>query len=83
MDDNRYSVSAVSADHAAGSDSRFRTLVSTIERSRINTFIPQFALATTEPVTPWVRASNDVDIETEILEWIVSHVPRARRSRTH
>jgi hypothetical protein len=83
MDDNRYSVSAVSMDRTAGSDARFRTLVSTIERSRINTFIPQFALATTEPVTPWVRASNDVDIETEILEWIVSHVPRARRSKAH
>ena len=83
MDDNRYSVSAVSVDRAAGSDSRFKTLVSTIERSGINTFIPRFALATTQPVTPWVRTSNDVDIETEILEWIVSHVPRARRSKIH
>ena len=76
MDDNRDSVSAVSMDRAAGSERRFKTLVSTIERSGINTFIPQ-------PVTPWVRASNDVDIETEILEWIVSHVPRARRSKIH
>ena len=83
MDDNRYSVSAVSMDRAAGSECRFKTLVSTIERSGINTFIPRFALATTQPVTPWVRTSNDVDIETEILEWIVSHVPRARRSKIH
>jgi hypothetical protein len=83
MDDNRYSVSAVSPDPAAASDARFKALVSTIERSGINTFIPQFALATTQPVTPWVRASNDVDIETEILEWIVSHVPSARRSKIH
>jgi hypothetical protein len=83
MDDNRYSVAAVSVDRAAGSDGRFKTLVSTIERSRINPFIPQFALATTQPVTPWVRANNDVDIETEILEWIISHVPSARRSKAH
>ena len=81
MDDRQYSVPAASPDRAAGSD--FKALVSTIERSGINTFIPQFALATTQPVTPWVRASNDVDIETEILEWIVSHVPRARRSKIH
>jgi hypothetical protein len=30
-----------------------------------------------------VRANNDADIETEILEWIISHVPRARRSKPH
>jgi hypothetical protein len=83
MDDNRYSVSPVSSDRAAGSDGHFKTLVSTIARSRINAFIPQFPLATTQPITPWVRANNDVDIETEILEWIVSHVPRARRSKAH
>jgi hypothetical protein len=34
-------------------------------------------------MTPWARANNDTDIETEILEWIISHVPRARRSKVH
>jgi len=80
MDDHQYSVPAASPDRAAGSDAHFKTLVSAIERSGINAFTPQFA---TTPVAPWPRQCDDTDIETEILEWIVSHVPRARRSKPH
>jgi len=80
MDDRQFSVPAASTDRAAGSD--FKALVSAIERSGINA-MPQFTFATATPTTPWARANNDADIETEILEWIISHVPRARRSKVH
>jgi hypothetical protein len=82
MDDRQYSVPAASPDRAAGSDAHFKALVSAIERSGINAS-PQFAFATATPITPWARANNNTDIETEILEWIISHVPRARRSKVH
>jgi hypothetical protein len=78
MDDHQYSVPAASPDRAAGSDGHFKTLVSAIERSGINAFNPQFALA-----VPWAPRCDDTDIDTEILRWIVSHVPSAKRSKPH
>jgi hypothetical protein len=83
MDDHQYSVPAASPDRAAGADAHFKTLVSAIERSGINAFTPQFARAMTTPVAPWPRQCDDTDIETEILEWIISHVPSAKRSKAH
>ena len=86
MDDHQYGVPAASPNRTAGSDGHFKTLVSAIERSgiiersRINAFASQFARAATTPVAPWAR-SDDTDIDTEILQWIVSHVPSARRSK--
>ena len=82
MDDHQYSVPAASSNRAAGSDGHFKTLVSAIERSGINAFTPRFALAVTTPIAPWARC-DDTDIDTEILEWIVSHVPSAKRSKPH
>jgi hypothetical protein len=80
MDDHQHSVPAASPDRAAGSDGHFKSLVSAIERSGINAFNPQFAL----PVTaPWAQRCDDADIDTEILRWIVSHVPSAKRSKPH
>jgi hypothetical protein len=83
MDDRQYSVPVASAKRAAGSDGHFKSLVSAIERSGISAFTPQFALAMTTPVAPWPRQCDDTDIETEILEWIISHVPSAKRSKAH
>jgi hypothetical protein len=80
MDDHQYGVPAASPDRAAGSDGHFKTLVSAIERSGINAFNPQFALAVT---APWAPRCDDTDIDTEILRWIVSHVPSAKRSKPH
>ncbi len=80
MDDRQYSVPAASPNRAAGSDGHFKTLVSTIERSGISAFAPQFAFAAT---TPWAPQGGDTDIDTEILQWIVSHVPSTRRSKPH
>ena len=82
MDDHQYGVPAASPNRAAGSDGHFKTLVNAIERSGINAFTPQFALAATTPIAPWAR-SDDTDIDTEILRWIVSHVPSAKRSKPH
>jgi hypothetical protein len=80
MDDHQYSVPAASPDRAAGSDGHFKTLVSAIERSGINAFNPRFALAV---AAPWAPRCDDTDIDTEILRWIVSHVPSAKRSKPH
>jgi hypothetical protein len=83
MNDRQYSVPAASPNRAAGSEGQFKTLVSAIERSGISAFSPQFALAMTTPVAPWPRQCDDTDIDTEILEWIISHVPSAKRSKAH
>jgi hypothetical protein len=80
MDDHQYGVPAASPDRAAGSEGHFKTLVSAIERSGINAFNPQFALAV---AAPWAPRCDDADIDTEILRWIVSHVPSAKRSKPH
>jgi hypothetical protein len=82
MDDHQYGVPAASPDRAAGSEGHFKTLVSAIERSGINAFNPQFALAVAAPWAPRYDDA-DIDIDTEILRWIVSHVPSAKRSKPH
>jgi hypothetical protein len=85
MDDRQYSVPAASANRAAGSDGHFKSLVSAIERSGISAFTPQFVFAATTPSAPWAPRCDDgdTDIDTEILQWIVSHVPSAKRSKAH
>ena len=83
MNDRQYSVPAASPNRAAGSDGHFKTLVSAIERSGISAFTPPFAFAATTPSAPWAPRCDDTDIDTEILQWIVSHVPSAKRSKPH
>jgi hypothetical protein len=84
MNDRQYSVAA-SPNRAAGSEGQFKTLVNAIERSGISAFGPQFAFAATTPSVPWAPRCDDgdTDIDTEILQWIVSHVPSTKRSKAH
>jgi hypothetical protein len=41
------------------------------------------ALAPTTSLASWVPRGAETDIDTEILNWIVSHVPGRKRSKTH
>jgi hypothetical protein len=60
----------------AGAIGNVRALVDAIERSGINVD----CTADDDGFAPWPFTDNTRDIDTEILEWIVSH---ARRRRTN
>jgi hypothetical protein len=56
-----------------------RALVTAIERSGIN-----FDRAADDAgFTPWPFTDDGRDIDTEILEWIVSHAASRRRSKAY
>jgi hypothetical protein len=59
----------------AGAIGDVRALVAAIERSGIN-----FDRAADDGFTPWPFTDDGRDIDTEILEWIVSHAASRRRS---
>jgi hypothetical protein len=96
MDDHRYSVSAVSPDGAAGSGSHYKTLMSAIERSAIvgsgviaadrHLFAASAPCETALAATwfsSWAPRCAEQDVDTEILNWIVSHVPGRKRTQAH
>jgi hypothetical protein len=43
----------------------------------------QIPLAPTTSLASWAPRSADTDIDTEILQWIVSHVHSRKRSQQH
>jgi hypothetical protein len=61
----------------AGAIGNVRALVDAIERSGINVD------STADGFAPWPFSDDDRDIDTEILEWIVSHVASRRRSNAY
>jgi len=93
MDDHQYSVPAVFADRANGSSGNFKSLVSAIEHSGITAaaaessdddrFDNLFALAPATSLASWAPRCAETDIDTEILQWIISHVPSRKRSKHH
>ena len=60
----------------AGAIGNVRALVDAIERSGINVD----CTADDGGFAPWPFNDDDRDIDTEILEWIVSHATRRRRT---
>jgi hypothetical protein len=93
MDDHQYSVPAAFPDRANGSNGNFKSLVSAIERSGITAaaaertddyrFDNLFAPAPATSLASWAPRYAETDIDTEILQWIVSHVPSRKRSKHH
>ncbi len=59
----------------AGAIGNVRALVDAIERSGINV-----DCAADDGFAPWPFNDDGRDIDTEILEWIVSHAARRRRT---
>ena len=43
----------------------------------------QIALAPTTWFSSWAPRCAEADVDTEILNWIVSHVPSRKRSQAH
>jgi hypothetical protein len=62
----------------AGAIGDVRALVNAIERSGIN--VGQGA---DDGFAPWPFTDDHRDVDTEILEWIVSHAARRGRSNAH
>jgi hypothetical protein len=98
MNHRQLSVSAASLDSAAGSDNHYQALMSTIERSAIIGSVViaadehrlfaapapcEVALAPTTWFSSWAPRCAEEDVDTEILNWIVSHVPGRKRSQAH
>jgi hypothetical protein len=54
-----------------------RALVNAIEQSRINVD----CTADSDGFAPWPFNDDNRDIDTEILEWIVSHAASRRRAK--
>jgi len=63
----------------AGAIGNVRALVNAIERSGINID----RTADDDGFAPWPFADDTRDIDTEILEWIVSHAASRRRSNAY
>jgi hypothetical protein len=60
----------------AADDGRFDQLFTTSAPSQI-------ALAPTSWFSSWAPRCAETDVDTEILNWIVSHVPSRKRSQAH
>jgi hypothetical protein len=98
MNHRQHSVPVASLDNSSGSDSHYRTLMSAVERSaiigsgvivadedRLFGASPacEVALAPTSWFSSWAPRCAEQDVDTEILNWIVSHVPTRKRSQAH
>ena len=98
MNHRQHSVPVASLDSASGSDSHYRALMSAVERSAIvgsgvivadedrlfGASAPcEVALAPTTWFSSWAPRCAEEDVDTEILNWIVSHVPSRKRSQAH
>ena len=62
------------------SDDRF---VNSISHRMLGELRRPMAFASTTSLASWTPRGPETDIETEILNWIVSHVPARKRSKTH
>jgi hypothetical protein len=62
------------------SDDRF---VNSIAHRMLGELRRPVAFAPTTSLASWTPRGAETDIDTEILNWIVSHVPGRKRSKTH
>jgi hypothetical protein len=62
------------------SDDRF---VNSIAHRMLGELRRPAALAPTTSLASWAPRGAETDIDTEILNWIVSHVPSRKRSKAH
>jgi hypothetical protein len=96
MDNHQFSVSVAPPARANGECDHFNALMSVIGRSGISVDSRtdraegvrfdgrfQIPLAPSASVAPRARHDAQADVDTEILQWIVSHVPSRKRSKSH
>jgi hypothetical protein len=96
MDNHQYSVPVAPPAHANRAGDHFNALMSVIGRSGISVdaladraegvrFDGRFQIphAPSASLAPWARHDAQADVDTEILQWIVSHVPSRKRSKSH
>jgi hypothetical protein len=79
----RSGITAAAADRAAGG--RFDNLFAHRALAASGRPVPprQIPLAPTTSLASWAPRCADTDIDTEILQWIVSHVQSRKRSQQH
>ena len=67
-------------DRNSLSDDRF---VNSIAHRMLGELRRPAAFAPATSLTSWAPRGAETDIDTEILNWIVSHVPNRKRSKAH
>jgi hypothetical protein len=67
-------------DRNSLSDDRF---VNSIAHRMLGELRRPAAFAPATSLTSWAPRGAETDIDTEILNWIVSHVPSRKRSKAH
>jgi hypothetical protein len=95
MDNRQYSASVAPPARANGEGDHFNALMGVIGRSGISVdsrtdraegvrFDARFQIpAPSASLALRARHGAQADVDTEILQWIVSHVPSRKRSKSH